>query len=528
MQLNAGTIIDERYEILSRLGAGAIAFVYKVRQLQLERIVALKFLNVSTDEVAAEMERAQREAMTLSALKHPCLVTCYGFGHFQNQPYIVIEYLEGKSLEEELCEKGALDPKRTTAIFKQLCKALSIAHAQGIIHRDLKPSNVILVNQGGFEIVKVIDFGLARLLPGFGKDLQKLTKAGMVVGTGLYMSPEQCLGNALDQRSDIYSLGVMLYQCLSGSVPFLSNTALETMNAHVSSPPPALGAVHKTSGFQSLINRALAKDPQDRYASMEEMLADLHEIEAGRGQNLSCEYKSTKCNTINLLPGIRVPLTVAIALCSLLAISGVLVYTMLSAQRRVSTETTGRAVDLILAQADKATKDKRYSAARELYYKALSLSNNNKKHPLDGKTKYQAGFHLWLTDIYLGRNEEARLLAVELLQDSEFRRSSTVDQHDVYVGISSLFKLKPKDDSEVERANRAQLLRVLRSEVDYNFKRKLPLEEMKRLLETYCDVAVGRDELMQLTNDLKKNYARDPAAPAFYVSIATKLFRNPQ
>lgn len=215
------------YKIIDKIGEGAMAIVYKARQLSTNRIVAIKTLKFVDQDLA---ERFSREVSIHSNLKHKniveaieCITTPFG------RSYFVMEYLDGISLEEQLIQRGRCNrPQQIADILSQICDALECAHNQGIIHRDVKPENIVLIDEGGRTVVKVLDFGVAKIQ----EDLQRLTKTGVVLGSPAYMSPEQCLGRTLDQRSDIYSLGVMAFELITGNLPYNKETPVDMMEAH--------------------------------------------------------------------------------------------------------------------------------------------------------------------------------------------------------------------------------------------------------------------------------------------------------
>jgi serine/threonine protein kinase len=240
--------------------------VYKADDLQLNRTVAIKVLHERLIRDKSALFRFDREARAISALEHPNIVRIYSFDLVGSKPYMVTEYLEGISLSELLRRKGPLRKEQAIPIFLQICDALSHAHAAGIIHRDLKPSNVMLV--GPEQTVKVVDFGIASIR-GSSKDaMQKLTQSSVVLGTPLYISPEQCRGEAADARSDLYSLGCLMYETLSGSPPFQASTALAVLQKHASEPMPESELLNK-SGLRDAISSCLSKSADSRPNSAE-------------------------------------------------------------------------------------------------------------------------------------------------------------------------------------------------------------------------------------------------------------------
>lgn len=284
--LKPGASFDERYEIVKVLGAGAFGVVYKAVQKQFDRTVAIKVLNLAVTEGTDGSARFEREARAINVLKHKNIIGLYGFGVWNNAPYMVTEFAKGDPLDCVLLREGKLPVERALKIAIQIMEGLNCAHAQGIIHRDLKPPNIMLCHCAeGDELVKIIDFGLAKLLPGSDLPSQKLTETGFALGTCHYMSPEQCTSTAVDARADLYSAGCILYQCLTGNIPFDGEESVHVMYKHLNEfPPPleqVLGKSAEIAALQTFINNCLAKTPDDRYCSADEALKDLRAIARG-------------------------------------------------------------------------------------------------------------------------------------------------------------------------------------------------------------------------------------------------------
>jgi serine/threonine protein kinase len=258
-RLSAGQIIDDRYEIIDFLGTGGMCDVYNARQTQLDKTVALKLLQKRrlTDEKA--LERFRREAVVISTLDHPNIVKVFGFGVWEGQPYLAMEYLQGESLAHVLKSEIRLGRTRALHIFDQILQALEHAHERGIVHRDLKPSNVMLL-EGDF--VKLVDFGIAKMLPECGKDIQKLTQTEDIFGTLLYISPEQCLGRPVDARSDIYSMGCLMYETLTGGPPLTAETPFALIHKQLSEPTPTSAWLDQS--LSGPVLQCMAKDPEKR------------------------------------------------------------------------------------------------------------------------------------------------------------------------------------------------------------------------------------------------------------------------
>jgi len=229
-----GKVINN-YRLIERLGSGGMGLVYRAEQVSIKRPVAVKLLptRLSSDEV--NVKRVQREATAMGNLRHPNIATLYEFGFSEDdQPYLVMELISGTTLRELLQKEGALPPKRACAILAQVADAMEYAHKHGIIHRDLKPDNVMLDCEHKEDFVKILDFGIAKS----SADIVSLTQAGQVVGSPLYMSPEQCMGLMLNGKTDIYSLGIILYESLTGEAPYKGSTSYDTVRKKTSEPPP--------------------------------------------------------------------------------------------------------------------------------------------------------------------------------------------------------------------------------------------------------------------------------------------------
>ncbi|MCZ7682724.1 MAG: protein kinase [Sandaracinaceae bacterium] len=279
-----GQLVDGRYRVEGVLGAGGMGLVYRARHAVLGKPLALKVLKPEVSRDEEVMARFRREAQAASAVGSPHICDVSDFGSLDDgSTYFVMELLDGPSLTSAMQRDRPLPVARTLRIARQLCEALGAAHARGIVHRDLKPDNVHLVPRGSDpDFVKVLDFGIAKVAGGADK---KLTRAGQVFGTPHYMSPEQCSGRDVDHRTDIYALGVMLYEMACGQVPFDADTLMGVLTKHVYEqpvPPHQLAAgAPVPAGLEAVILKCLAKQPADRYASMSALAADLEAVERG-------------------------------------------------------------------------------------------------------------------------------------------------------------------------------------------------------------------------------------------------------
>jgi serine/threonine protein kinase len=271
-----GTVLNDRYRVLIEVGRGGMSIVYKGVHEMMDRTVAIKMLQSQhvTDQLS--IKRFQQEAQAASHLQHPNIITVYDCGVVATgQPYIVMDFLEGESLTDVIKAANHLAYQRVVPIFVLACEALEHAHQKGVIHRDLKSSNIMLVEvEGKKDFVKVVDFGIAKLTNASGKVAQNLTQTGEIFGSPIYMSPEQCLGQNLDSRSDIYSMGAMMYEALTGLPPLMGDTIYATMKMHVSQMPEPFSKARPDLKIPETIERitfkALAKKPEQRFQTMQE------------------------------------------------------------------------------------------------------------------------------------------------------------------------------------------------------------------------------------------------------------------
>ncbi len=348
--LQTGDIVDDRYEIIEAIGQGGMGTVYKAREPGLDRLIALKLLQpllLGADEIR---QRFQREGKILSSVSHRNLPVFYRFGLWQqNEPYIAMEFLTGATLRKTLDDSGALPVARVLSIGAQICDGMHSAHKVNIVHRDLKPANIMLIDgrasgaaselalhshsaghdpdatHSEVDEVRILDFGLGRLtsVEASSNFNQRLTQTGEVIGTTYYMSPEQCMGRTADQRADIYALGCILYEMLTGSAPFTADNPIALMHQHVSQAPLAVHTKSKEplpAGLANIIHRALAKDPDWRYQSMESMGHDLNLVRLNNGDEIPAphtilrQHPRYRKRSSSLFAGVSVSVAIAFIL----------------------------------------------------------------------------------------------------------------------------------------------------------------------------------------------------------------------
>lgn len=271
------TIIGDRYQIDKVLGKGGMGMVYKGRHIYMNRMVAIKILHPDQAQDESVVSRFHKEARSLCQFSHPNLVSVFDFGMMSTgEPYMVMDYCDGQSLDQILRIERRLTTSRALNLFIQACRALDAVHSQGIVHRDIKPSN-LLVSEG--DILRVVDFGLAKNIGGLEK-LIKLTCTGEVVGSPSYMSPEQCTGQDLDHRSDIYSLGIAMYEALTGQLPYEADSFYEILNKHIRGNPSRMPFVENNipNNLEEIVFRCLDKEPEARFQSARELLGALEGV----------------------------------------------------------------------------------------------------------------------------------------------------------------------------------------------------------------------------------------------------------
>lgn len=276
-----GAIVAEKYQIISLIGEGGVGLVYKAHHKFLDKLVALKLLRSEYASDPIVISRFRREAKAADSLRHANIASVYDYGILgDGRPFMVMDFIEGRTLYNVLVLHKRLEVRRAVSIFIKVCDALSYAHKQGVIHRDLKPSNIMLVEQDGIEIPKLLDFGIAKLLD--TSHSQQLTRAGEFCGSPLYVSPEQCSSSDQDQRSDIFSLGCVICETLTGVAPFHGETVVETIHRRLNERPPHLMDLNPAANIpprlNDIVRKTLELEPMNRYQSMADLKADLESI----------------------------------------------------------------------------------------------------------------------------------------------------------------------------------------------------------------------------------------------------------
>jgi serine/threonine protein kinase len=284
-----GTVLSGRYRLEAKLGSGGMSTVYLARDQTLDRQVAVKVMHREMSEQADQLERFRQEARAVAKLSHPNVVSVIDAGEDGGHPYIVFEYVEGETLKQRISRNGALDTQEAIAYAIEIARGLSVAHARRMVHRDIKPQNILIDAEGR---AKLTDFGISRQLEQDG-----MTATGRVLGTTDYVAPEQAMGRKVDPRSDIYSLGVVLYEMLVGQVPFQADSQVGVAMKHVNEELPDVQRRRPevSAAVALVVERATAKDPGERYQQVSEMIDDLStalEVEAARAGSTTGEATS--------------------------------------------------------------------------------------------------------------------------------------------------------------------------------------------------------------------------------------------
>ena len=312
----SGEILEDRYQIQERISEGAMGVVYRGNRLKLDRAVAIKVMHTSLPAAMEGRKRFEREAKLMARLEHPHCVSIIDYGLHGSNPYVVMELVRGRSLFELITEQGRLERARAVDVVRQVLSGLAHAHEQGIIHRDIKPANIMVTPKAPLGLhVRILDFGLARML-----EASTSVSNGVAVGTPSYMAPEQCRGEAVDARVDIYACGIVLFELLTGKKPFIAKDPIAIVKKQIDEMPPLMADV--TPGdygaLEGVVARALAKSPKDRYPSAVAMAEALDAAMTGRDapeptMQLPISRPATKPGTVEPeapTPSVEVPITV--------------------------------------------------------------------------------------------------------------------------------------------------------------------------------------------------------------------------
>ncbi|HEY1555245.1 MAG TPA: serine/threonine-protein kinase [Kofleriaceae bacterium] len=312
----SGIVLDGRYQVVERLSEGAMGVVYRGVRTKLGRAVAIKVMHAALPGAMAARERFEREAKLMALLEHPHCVSVIDFGLHDDKPYVVMELVRGRSLHEMLVEQGRFEVPRAADLVRQVLSGLAHAHDQGIIHRDVKPANVMVTPKAPLGLhARILDFGLARMC---GSNTTSLTD-GVAVGTPSYMAPEQCRGDKVDERVDLYACGVVLFELVAGQKPFVADDPIAIIRKQLEEAPPRLADVAPGhyGALEDVIARALSKSPDDRYASAIAMSAAIDgavgTVRAPGSADKTSSFHDDELGSGDLVPvpsSVQVPITV--------------------------------------------------------------------------------------------------------------------------------------------------------------------------------------------------------------------------
>jgi len=386
-----GTIIAGHYEITELLGSGAYGVVYKARHTLMNKPVAMKLMPLSKRADERALRRFHREAKAASRLDHPNLVRVLEFGVYgKTTPYLVMDLVEGTPLSNILAEKGRLSVQRATTLALQICAALIHAHKQKVIHRDIKPSNIIVSEGGhGIEVAKLVDFGIAKLVGPNDLRTTTITSTGEIIGTPLYMSPEQCAEEEVDERTDIYSLGCVIYEMVSGRPTVPAENAIGAMIAHVNDLKADFDDLDISPYFKSVIEKCLKRDRHQRFANVSQLYKALarsseEDLVTWLGKlDLTLEQNPTVAVLRNSTPKFLKMLVIFIL--------GMIAGSVVTSSTISTTSPVGeaprkkpdnRSWQLLMNQADDAYNRGSYTAALRYYEEAKDVAReqNNKQH----------------------------------------------------------------------------------------------------------------------------------------------------
>lgn len=303
-----GTVLDGKYEVLAVVGRGGMSVVYRARNVYTQQVFAIKMLKQDLVDDAELVARFSREASAGIKMVHPNIIGMHEIGTASSgQPYIVMDFLEGETLLRVLKQEGRVSVKRCLKIMLQMCEGVAHMHNQKIVHRDIKPGNIMLVETANdTDVVKLFDLGFAKIRAEPGTNRGDLTQFGDVLGTPLYMSPEQTMGQPLDSRSDIYSLGCVMYEMLTGSAPLVGSSVLETMQMQVKERPKALDDarpdLYIPEQLTEIVFQAMEKEPEDRYQSIFDLKRDIESVAMSLSGKLSSSVTLPGISKLKQLP----------------------------------------------------------------------------------------------------------------------------------------------------------------------------------------------------------------------------------
>ena len=449
-RIKPGQVLSGTFEIISPLGRGGMSVVYKARHLLMNRLVALKILLPGRELDARSLQRFQQEALAAAKLDHPAIVKVYDFGfdHELELPYLVMDYVEGETLSTRLSAVDILTEEKARELIGKLAEALSHAHERNVIHRDIKPANIILTKDNeGQDAVNILDFGIAKITDQDAGQLT-ITQTGEIFGSPNYMSPEQCLGQKLDTRSDIYSLGCVLFECLIGAPPFKSESPIETMMLHLSQRSVDFRGKPVSGKLQNIILKCLEKEPEKRFQSMQELsdaLLGKKHVEASFGTRIEHYQRQLKHSKLRL---------VLSAVAFIVIFGGTETLMNYLNDPQIGQDETNNP-DAWVALADKLEAKAKTEKAIAAANRALSISPNHidamlrlSRYYRDSKKDYQTA-NKYLLDVLkiVPTDSYARENLVYNYQKMSTRLLDEGKPQEAFELINKAMELKPKDDS---------------------------------------------------------------------------------
>jgi serine/threonine protein kinase len=474
VNLSPGSVFEESYTIVELVGQGGFGSVYKATETALNRTVAIKVLHVGMLEDPI-LKRFKREGKVLASLTHPHMLKLYRFGIANGAPFLVMEFVDGTPVRHLIGSRD-LTVLRALNIAMQTCEAMQVAHEAGVIHRDLSPTNLMLVDASGSDFVKIIDFGLCKVHDFESTASQVHTGTGMAVGSPHYMSPEQCAGSAVDARSDIYSLGCILYEMIAGVPPFQAETIHVLMRQHFADAVEPLGKHVDPGtlpqGLDAAIQRALKKLPSERYASMREFADDLKLVASGEGNKIA----GAVIDSARGRNGNRFLMQTTIFVSILLAASVILVRSLIPSRNdgELGLSSPGS------SSGDLArSKSHSFKLALETFQTNLRLAREHSAPRPAMAVRYQKEAHdalmSYLRALLAKENENEALLCLEKLQQlhSVFQEKSSfrVQEQNRFVadleGILAAIDDKPQL-KRLTNASRINLINVLIASKKYH------------------------------------------------------------
>jgi len=358
-----------KYDVVEVLGKGGMGIVYKATDSRIGRLVAIKMMTGGFAENPDLLKRFYREAQSTGMLQHPNIVIVYDLGDQDGNPYLVMEYLEGEPLDKMIATKRELSMVEKLGFIIQCCTGLNYAHQRGIVHRDIKPANLMVLKNGD---CKIVDFGIARV----GDN--SLTRTGQVVGTITYMSPEQINAQVVDGRTDIFSAGVMLYELLTGVLPFDGKDTASTLLKIIHEPPPPLKNYldNYPPDLEDVIKKALAKDREERYATAEDFAFDLGRVQEQIKKTMVSDYVSRAKAAVDKsdLPKAKEILQIVLKVDTQHSVAKEL---MMEVQQRMQRQQRGEQIKQLRSHAEEAMSQKMYEDALAYAEQALTLDKTN-------------------------------------------------------------------------------------------------------------------------------------------------------